>query len=62
MRTITKEKLIELSNEYLRTLNHLSKLKEIAIQMEKDFEEQEKRRNKAKVLGPIVDTNNIGKK
>ncbi len=62
MRTITKEKLIELSNEYLRTLNHLSKLKEIAIQMEKDFEEQEKRQNKAKVLDPIVDTNNIGKK
>ncbi len=62
MRTITKEKLIEFSNEYLRTLSHLSKLKEIAIQIEKDFEEQEKRQNKAKVLDPIVDTNNIGKK
>ena len=62
MRTITKEKLTELSNEYLRTLDHLSRLKELAIQMEKDFDEQLKNENKAKVLDPIVDTYNIGKK
>ena len=55
---ITKERLTELSNEYLRTLSHLSRLKEIAIKMEKDFEEQEK---KTKVLDPIVDTYNRDK-
>ena len=55
---ITREKLTELSQEYFRTLNHLSKLKEMVIQMEKDFEKQEE---KTQVLDPIVDTYNRDK-
>ena len=55
---ITKEKLTEISQDYLRTLNHLSKLKEMARQIEKDFEIHEK---KTQVLDPIVDTINRDK-
>ena len=55
---ITKEKLTEISQDYLRTLNHLSNLKEMARQIEKDLEKHE---SKAKVLEPTVDNYNRDK-